>query len=160
MELFSLITGVCSIRFPPIFYCKNYQNEITLKLKRRGIEKNYIPIFFQMILGNGKALFVYLFTLVCLAKKSVAFVCNKHALVCETSLEITSQLTMFHETEKAVFPEKGNLYRYDVTNTTTATPINIEEVITADGWEKQRVVVVANGTLPGPTITAYEDKSL
>lgn len=160
MELFSLITGVCSIRFPPIFYCKNYQNEITLKLKRRGIEKNYIPIFFQMILGNGKALFVYLFTLVCLAKKSVAFVCNKHALVCETSLEITSQLTMFHETEKAVFPENGNLYRYDVTNTTTATPINIEEVITADGWEKQRVVVVANGTLPGPTITAYEDQIL
>lgn len=160
MELFSLITSVCYIRFPPIFYCKNYQNEITLKLKRRGIEKNYIPIFFQMILGNGKALFVYLFTLVCLAKKSVAFVCNKHALVCETSLEITSQLTMFHETEKAVFPENGNLYRYDVTNTTTATPINIEEVITADGWEKQRVVVVANGTLPGPTITAYEDQIL
>lgn len=92
-----------------------------------------------MILGNGKAEFVFLFTLVCLAMKSVAFVCNKHALVCETSLEITSQLTMFHEAEKAVFPENGYLYRYDVTNTTTATPINIEEVITVDGWENREL---------------------
>lgn len=47
MELFSLITGVCSIRFPPIYYCKNYQNEITLKLKRRGIEKTIFQSFFR-----------------------------------------------------------------------------------------------------------------
>lgn len=111
---------------------------------------------FQMQLTIAVAVAV----LVSLGARSEAFVCNKHARVCETSLEITPSLTMFHETEKAVYSKQGNLYRYDVTNITEATPINTDDVITADGWEKHRVVIVANGTLPGPTITAYEDQIL
>ncbi|XP_048741744.2 uncharacterized protein LOC125655475 isoform X1 [Ostrea edulis] len=89
-----------------------------------------------------------------------AFVCNDLELICETSLEIYTSMTMFHKTEKAVFPRDGHLYRYDVINTSSATPVNSDEVITADGWEMQRVVIVANGTLPGPTITVYEDQTL
>jgi hypothetical protein len=70
---------------------------------------------------------------VLLLENGSAFVCDKHASTCETSLEIATSLTMFHETEKAVFPNNGLLYRYDVTNTSSATPINNDEVITADG---------------------------
>ena len=89
-----------------------------------------------------------------------AFECDKNAYICRTSLEITNRLTMFHETEKAVYPKKGSLYRYDVTNITDAVPVNIDEVVTGDGWERQRMVVVANGTLPGPSIIGYKDQVL
>ncbi|XP_048741747.1 uncharacterized protein LOC125655476 isoform X2 [Ostrea edulis] len=95
-----------------------------------------------------------------LAKNGSAFTCDKHASICETSLDISTALTMFHEKELAIFPKGGLLYRYDVKNITAATPVNIDEVNTADGWEMQRVVIVANGTLPGPTITVYEDQTL
>lgn len=88
------------------------------------------------------------------------FECDQNATICRTSLEITEKLTMFHETEKAVYAKNGSLYRYDVTDINLATPVNTSEVITGDGWEKQRMVVVANGTLPGPPIIAYKGQVL
>lgn len=88
------------------------------------------------------------------------FECEQNATICRTSLEITEKLTMFHETEKAVYAKNGSLYRYDVTDINLATPVNTSEVITGDGWEKQRMVVVANGTLPGPPIIAYKGQVL
>jgi FtsP/CotA-like multicopper oxidase with cupredoxin domain len=116
-----------------------------------------IHVSFQMsFIWSVAVVFFYTF----LRDETSAFVCNDFESICETSLEIYTSLTMFHKTEKAVFPSNGRLYRYDVTNTSSATPINIDDVITADGWEMQRVVIVANGTLPGPTITVYEDQTL
>lgn len=88
------------------------------------------------------------------------FECDQNATICRTSLEITEKLTMFHETEKAVYAKNGSLYRYDVTDINLATPVNTSEVITGDGWEKQTMVVVANGTLPGPPIIAYKGQVL
>ncbi|XP_062597128.1 uncharacterized protein LOC134258593 isoform X2 [Saccostrea cucullata] len=105
--------------------------------------------------------YIYFLTMVVfLVSNGLAFLCDEHASICETTLEIATSLTMFHKTEKAVFPHGGRLYRYDVTNFTAATPINVDEVITTDGWEMQRVVIVANGSLPGPTITVFEDQTL
>ncbi|XP_056010293.1 uncharacterized protein LOC130051743 [Ostrea edulis] len=89
-----------------------------------------------------------------------SFECEEDAYICETSLEITETLTMYHDTEKAVYPKNGFLYKYDITDTNLAAPVNISEVITADGWEDRKLVVVANGTLPGPSIIAYEDQVL
>ncbi|XP_061184675.1 uncharacterized protein LOC133192695 [Saccostrea echinata] len=66
---------------------------------------------------------------------------------------------MFHEKEKAVYSSNGSLYKY-TTDPILPVPVNVSEVITADGYEKQMAVVVANGTLPGPSIIAYEDQIL
>ena len=92
--------------------------------------------------------------------KTIAFECDPSASVCETSLDIAAAMTMFHPTEKALYTHKGQLYRYDVTNVSLATPIAEDDVITVDGWEKQRVLVVANGELPGPPIIVYEGQTL
>lgn len=91
---------------------------------------------------------------------AIGFQCDQNATICRTSLEITEKLTMFHETEKAVYAKNGSLYRYDVTDINLARPVNSGEVIAGDGWEKQRMVVVANGTLPGPPIVAYKGQVL
>ncbi|XP_033745541.1 laccase-like [Pecten maximus] len=80
--------------------------------------------------------------------------------VCETSLIVEHQLTMRHPTYEKVYSYQGQLYKYDVTDPENATPIPPEEVIIADGWEEERLVIVANRSLPGPPITVYEGQRL
>ena len=65
-----------------------------------------------------------LISLITLSATSFAFECDKSATVCETSLEITHTVTMMHPTVRAVYPSGGKLYKYDVTNTSSATPID------------------------------------
>lgn len=89
-----------------------------------------------------------------------AYECDINADVCETSLIIEHRLTMMHPTEKAVYPKDGKLYRYDVTDPNSATPIPETDIITTDGWETSRLVVVANHTLPGPPIIVYEGQNV
>ena len=103
-----------------------------------------------------------IFTMLLIAKgtSNTSYECDSYATVCETSLDIGHAMTMMHPTEKAVFTHKGKLYRYDVINITAATPIPDDDVVTVDGWERQKVLVVANGTLPGPTIIAHEGQTL
>ncbi|XP_069125665.1 uncharacterized protein [Argopecten irradians] len=84
---------------------------------------------------------------------TLGFECDRSAAVCETTLIISHQQTMLHKTAQSVYPANGKLYRYDDVNQTTVIPT--EEVITTDGWEDNRLVIVANGSLPGPTIIAY-----
>ncbi|BFZ08940.1 hypothetical protein BsWGS_11978 [Bradybaena similaris] len=60
----------------------------------------------------------------------------------------------------AVYPAKGLLYKYDVLNTIEAEPVNASRVITADGWEKPRLVITANKTMPGPAIEVYEGQTV
>ncbi|KAL3853447.1 hypothetical protein ACJMK2_016983 [Sinanodonta woodiana] len=55
-----------------------------------------------------------------------------------------------------VYPKDGNIYKYDVVNTSDAVPVNLDEVITADGWEKPRLIGAVNGKMPGPAILVYE----
>lgn len=104
---------------------------------------------------------LYLLLLVfSLARNAISYECDFAATVCETSLVIHHKLTMMHETHKKVYPYQGKLYKYDVTDPDNATDIPPEEVITADGWEKERLVVVANSTLPGPPLIVYEGQRL
>ncbi|KAK3105563.1 hypothetical protein FSP39_000555 [Pinctada imbricata] len=67
---------------------------------------------------------------------------------------------MHHPTLRAVYPHDGKLYRYDVTNTSAATPINVSEVIVADGFEGYKLVTIFNMTMPGPDIIVYEGQRL
>lgn len=89
-----------------------------------------------------------------------SFLCDKSEQVCETFLYIDHYLTMFTYNARAVYPENGKLYRYNVTNTSAADPIPMEDVITGDGWETRRLLVVANYTLPGPDIIVYEGQTV
>ena len=74
---------------------------------------------------------------------------------CVFDFEIDNQLTMM-DYKTLTYPHNGKLYAYDVTNTTNATAIPMENVITADGFEKPRLVTVVNGQLPGPDIVVYK----
>ncbi|CAE1312426.1 unnamed protein product [Acanthosepion pharaonis] len=49
----------------------------------------------------------------------------------------------------------GKLYPVETVNTSTATPVPEDEVITMDGYPESRLVVAINGTIPGPAIEAY-----
>ncbi|WAR20852.1 LAC4-like protein [Mya arenaria] len=50
--------------------------------------------------------------------------------------------------------------KYDVTNTSAAEPIDDSGVIVGDGWEKTRLVILANGKFPGPPIIVYEGQEV
>ncbi|XP_069141618.1 uncharacterized protein [Argopecten irradians] len=102
------------------------------------------------------ALFTFLAIFGMTFASSHAYECDKTASVCETTLVIEKKLTMMHDVELQVYPYNGKIYKYDVVDPQKATPIPTEEVMTADGWEENRLVVVANETLSGPPIIVYK----
>ncbi|KAK3595589.1 hypothetical protein CHS0354_009546 [Potamilus streckersoni] len=85
--------------------------------------------------------------------------CSETNKVCEFYLELDHHLTMMRNKD-LVFPYNGYIYKYDVINTSSAVPIDINEVITADGWEQPRLVAVFNNTMPGPPIIVYEGQEV
>ncbi|KAJ8307393.1 hypothetical protein KUTeg_015477 [Tegillarca granosa] len=89
----------------------------------------------------------------------ICFNCDKDARECETSLIIEQRISMVHQ-YKGVYPSKGALYYVDVTNTSAAKPVDPQEVISLDGWEKTWLVTVANRSLPGPPIIVYVGQTL
>ncbi|XP_033727168.1 dihydrogeodin oxidase-like [Pecten maximus] len=96
---------------------------------------------------------IALIVLLTIVVRTIGYECDRSATVCETTLVITHSQTMLHDTASQVYPANGKLYRYDDVNQTTAIPA--DEVMTADGWEDNRLVVVANESLPGPPIIVY-----
>ena len=98
----------------------------------------------------------YAFIIILSIKQTTGYECDMSADTCITSLDIAHRLSMMHPVEKAVYSDAGKLYRYDVKNISGSRPIAVDDVITADGWESTRLVVVANGTMPGPPIIVYE----
>lgn len=106
-----------------------------------------------------KIIQILLVLVISLTAKIDCFVCDKSLTLCETSLKIEHRLTMIHN-KKAVYSSRGSLYYYDVTNTSAAQPVDTQEVITADGWEEMRLVIVANNSLPGPPIILYEGQTV
>ncbi|KAL3866697.1 hypothetical protein ACJMK2_043978 [Sinanodonta woodiana] len=85
--------------------------------------------------------------------------CSEAATVCEFYLELDHRPTMM-KGDDLVYANNGHIYKYDVINTSTASPIDLSEVITADGWENPRLVTVFNGTMPGPPIIVYEGQTV
>ncbi|KAI8781445.1 laccase [Biomphalaria glabrata] len=78
---------------------------------------------------------------------------------CEYWLEVEYKLTMM-DYKKAVYASGGKLYHFDVENPQLVTPIDGSNVITADGWENQRLVITVNKTIPGPSIEVYEGQTI
>ncbi|XP_055883293.1 uncharacterized protein LOC106073971 [Biomphalaria glabrata] len=91
--------------------------------------------------------------------KCVESNCTMTQDVCEFWLEVESFLTMM-DNKVAVYATGGKLYHYNVTNTTSATPLEASTVISADGWENQRLVIAVNKTIPGPSIEVYEGQTV
>ncbi|GFR64964.1 laccase-2 [Elysia marginata] len=75
--------------------------------------------------------------------------CRASDEVCEYWLHVEHRLTMMRGRE-AVYAQEGQLYMWD--DVTASQPINVSEVITADGWEGPRLVIAVNGSIPGPPI--------
>ena len=85
--------------------------------------------------------------------------CHIHDSECVFHFEIEHALTMMRKKD-LVFPANGQLYKYDVTNTSAAEAIPLDEVISGDGWEDPRLVAVVNGKLPGPDVIVYEGQKV
>ncbi|KAL5014169.1 hypothetical protein ScPMuIL_008439 [Solemya velum] len=80
--------------------------------------------------------------------------------VCEFYLRVDQRMTMMHGRDK-VYPQGGKLYRYNVTNTSaTDVEVPLHTVISVDGYEFSRRVIVVNGSLPGPPIVVYEGQTV
>ena len=80
--------------------------------------------------------------------------CDPDATQCEFWLEVTEKITMVDINPKrsenmAACPGDGELH--DCSNLTNI--LDPKDIISMDGWfEEQRHVVVANGSIPGPTL--------
>ncbi|XP_060076442.1 uncharacterized protein LOC132556068 [Ylistrum balloti] len=111
-------------------------------------------------MDHERILKVLLLLMVGIFEKGTCFECDKDATICETTLVIHHKLTMMHEIHRKVYPHKGKLYKYDVSNPDQSSDVPMSEVITADGWEQERLVTVVNSSLPGPPIIVYEGQRL
>ncbi|XP_069141451.1 uncharacterized protein [Argopecten irradians] len=108
-----------------------------------------------------KTLSCALVVLFIVSRAAECYECGMDELVCETSLIVEQKLTMRNSpTNRKVYPYQGKLYNYNVTDPENTTPITPDDVIIADGWEDERLVIVANGSLPGPPIIVYEGQRL
>ncbi|KAL3853426.1 hypothetical protein ACJMK2_016981 [Sinanodonta woodiana] len=105
---------------------------------------------------------LWLFIIAFVTTMGTIAVCNECTIQhteCEFFLNVDHRLTMMRDGD-LVYAKAGNLYRYDVNDTSKAKPIHMEDVITGDGWEKPRLVGAVNGKMPGPTIVVYEGQSV
>ncbi|CAH1797574.1 unnamed protein product [Owenia fusiformis] len=86
--------------------------------------------------------------------------CSPEAEQCEFWLEVEEALTML-KGKTLVWPYKGEFYPYDVTDPENSEPVSPEGIIQADGfWQRNRIVMVVNGSLPGPAIEVYENQNI
>ncbi|XP_060566453.1 uncharacterized protein LOC132725369 [Ruditapes philippinarum] len=100
-----------------------------------------------------------LVTIACVAWSCYASECPMNEKECVFYFEVDARLTMMDK-KTLVFPANGNIYKYDVTNTSSAQPVSTDNVITTDGWEEPRLVTVVNGQFPGPDIVVYEGQTI
>lgn len=105
---------------------------------------------------SGYHIFIFIVHL----SSAASYKCDRTARVCETSLTVQHYLTMTHPVNSTVYPSRGKLYDYRVNDPSTSATVPVDDVITADGWEAKRLVIVVNRTLPGPDIVVYEGQTL
>lgn len=112
----------------------------------------HILILYTLLMGEGMCIWYHC------SKDDTDCKCDPSATVCETSLIIDTSLVMVDIEAKAmVFPKQNQLFKFDGSN--VAVPLR--NVISADGWyNTSRMVVVANGTMPGPPLIVYEGQQL
>eukprot|EP00105_Crassostrea_gigas_P021929 XP_011441257.1 PREDICTED: L-ascorbate oxidase [Crassostrea gigas] len=86
---------------------------------------------------------------------SVCFQCEKNVPHCVTSLIVDNSFTMIDK-------EKGPLYTENrkVLSARYGQEVDINSVITADGWNMTRKLITANGTMPGPDIIVHQNQKI
>ncbi|XP_065665483.1 uncharacterized protein LOC136086912 [Hydra vulgaris] len=83
--------------------------------------------------------------------------CSPKKNECEFWLQIKEKLTMIYKKD-LIYSSGGSLFLYNESPGPNATKIPLDDVISADG--ENRMVIVINGTLPGPPIVVYEHQNL
>ncbi|CAC5390509.1 unnamed protein product [Mytilus coruscus] len=86
---------------------------------------------------------------------TLGFSCDETDDHCFTSIDIRYALTMNENQAGQVYAKNGKLYSQE-----TNVPVPIDNVITADGWNLTRILITANGTMPGPTIFLYQNQTI
>ena len=119
---------------------------------------HYYSLFYSIYFSSTMTTYIKYLLLSLLVRVHNCYECNKDAAVCETSLVIEHMLTMTHPVHRAVWANNGQIYK--VTDVNASAPIDYSDVITADGSDEYRAVVVANGSLPGPELILYEGQLL
>ena len=94
-------------------------------------------------------------TVIC-ATHTMAFECDRNSEHCFTSLEINYAHTMYSQTLGPVIPKHRNLYDKNGIKQLNWT----EPITSADGFHIPRKLIVANGTMPGPSIVIYENQTI
>lgn len=86
---------------------------------------------------------------------SVCFKCDEKVPHCVTSLIIDNSFTMIDK-------EKGLLYTQNrkVLSVSSGEEVDVNSVITADGWNITRKLITANGTMPGPDIIVHQNQKI
>lgn len=86
---------------------------------------------------------------------SHCFECDENALHCMTSLIIDNSFTMIDK-------EEGPLYTQDkkVLSVKSGKEVDVNSVVTADGWNMTRKLITANGTMPGPDIIVHQNQTI
>ena len=85
------------------------------------------------------------------------FECDRNAEHCTTYLDINYAYAMVSDTEGPVISKDRKLYVDYLDNHEVKEP---ERVITLDGFQSKRVLIVANGTIPAPPIISYENQKV
>ncbi|XP_033745716.1 laccase-3-like [Pecten maximus] len=101
-----------------------------------------------------------MFVLLITGPSSFAFECDKEATVCRTSLVIDRRITMTQKVHRKNHLHQHKLHRHYVDNPENAAEIPQDGIITGDGYEPGRLVVVANDSMPGPPIIVYVGQRL
>ncbi|XP_048765961.2 uncharacterized protein LOC125673437 isoform X2 [Ostrea edulis] len=97
---------------------------------------------------------VFLVLATCIPIHVKGFVCE-NSTYCMTSLIIENAFTMIDPTSGPLYVDDRSLYPID-----GGEAVNISNVISADGWNKTRRLVTANGTMPGPPIYLYQNQRI
>lgn len=102
-----------------------------------------------------------IFLLCAFVQSLICFECDQHAFICQTSLNIRYRLPMMTHNDGPVYPYRGKLYHYNVTDPSKALPVSVNDIITADGQEDSfKLVLSVNDSLPGPPIIVYQGQKV
>ncbi|XP_071126667.1 uncharacterized protein [Mytilus edulis] len=84
---------------------------------------------------------------------TIGFTCDETVSHCFTSINISSTYTMQDKNGVRVYAKDRQLYSHE-------GPVPTGDIISADGWNLTRMLITANGTMPGPPIFMYQNQTI
>lgn len=86
---------------------------------------------------------------------SVCFKCDVSSPHCVTSLIIDNSFTMIDKEKGPLYTENRKLF-----SKSTRKEVDANNINTADGWNLTRMLITANGTMPGPDIIVHQNQKI